>query len=428
MLAGFRVENYRSFNGESKLTLLAGASRDHEDHLSDIGGRPVLPLVAVFGANGSGKSNLIDAIRASRRIILYDRRPDPSECCRVVPGSADRPTSFGYTIIIDGTWYDYGFETVLSTGSIRSEWLRDLSHQGGALSIFRRTSDDITSDIALSDEEKQFFFVYKDEALHSDRLFLSTIIKMRSVDTSAFAPASRVFLWFMNSLLIVSPPYLGGGSSIRLSSSSRRLLPGYGTGVTDVRFEDIGMEEAGISDDFIRRLFPGSRRSGTRSLHINDELYEVSFDEGGDPRLQHALFYHEGTSFRYSEESDGTRRLIDLLSMLDPENGGDMTYIVDELETSLHPQLTRKLVSDFLEAAPSMRRQIILTTHESRLMDLDLLRRDEIWFVDKNVSGVSDLYSLEDFNERKDRRVDKAYLEGRYGGVPLFDRFYPNLE
>jgi AAA15 family ATPase/GTPase len=125
-----------------------------------------------------------------------------------------------------------------------------------------------------------------------------------------------------------------------------------------------------------------------------------------------------------SEESDGTVRILDLLEIL-LDRKKDKTYIIDEIDRCLHPQLTYKFVETFLELAESRNIQLIVTSHESRLLDFNLLRRDEIWFAEKNSSGETRLYSLEEYNSRFDQKIDKAYLEGRYGGVPLFNMIFP---
>jgi len=109
-------------------------------------------------------------------------------------------------------------------------------------------------------------------------------------------------------------------------------------------------------------------------------------------------------------------------------SGKGKTYIIDELDRCLHPSLTYKFVETFLELASKKNIQLIVTTHESRLLDFDLLRRDEIWFVNKRKSGESDIYSLEEYNARFDQKIDKAYLEGRYGGVPVFNTVFPIRE
>lgn len=103
----------------------------------------------------------------------------------------------------------------------------------------------------------------------------------------------------------------------------------------------------------------------------------------------------------------------------------EKTYVIDELDRCLHPSLTYKFVDTFLQLAEKRAVQLIVTTHESRLLDFDLLRRDEIWFVNKRKSGESDIYSLEEYNTRFDQKIDKAYLEGRYGGGPIFSTVFP---
>ena len=105
--------------------------------------------------------------------------------------------------------------------------------------------------------------------------------------------------------------------------------------------------------------------------------------------------------------------------------GEEKTYVIDELDRCLHPSLTYNFVDTFLQLAAKRNIQLIVTTHESRLLDFDLLRRDEIWFVNKRKSGESDIYSLEEYNVRFDQKIDKAYLEGRYGGVPVFSTVFP---
>ena len=130
--------------------------------------------------------------------------------------------------------------------------------------------------------------------------------------------------------------------------------------------------------------------------------------------------------FELSEESDGTVRVLDLLEILLSDEG--KTYVIDELDRCLHPSLTYKFIETFLQIAAKKNIQLIVTTHESLLLDFDLLRRDEIWFVNKRETGESDIYSLEEYNARFDQKIDKAYLEGRYGGVPIFNTIFPIRE
>ena len=137
---------------------------------------------------------------------------------------------------------------------------------------------------------------------------------------------------------------------------------------------------------------------------------------------------NDDTLYGLDEESDGTIRLMDLIDILIDDNKEDVVYIIDELDRSLHPQLTYKFVEQFFKLTKGNNIQLITSTHESHIMNFDLLRRDEIWFVNKNNKGESNIYSLDEFNERFDRKIDKAYLEGRYKGIPIFDTYFPVKE
>jgi AAA15 family ATPase/GTPase len=126
--------------------------------------------------------------------------------------------------------------------------------------------------------------------------------------------------------------------------------------------------------------------------------------------------------FDYGEESDGTRRLIELLDVIQNDNKGK-TFLIDELDRSFHPQMTKKFIETFFKATKDNDTQLLITTHESNLLDLQLLRQDEIWFVERDKDYASRLYSLDNFKVRYDKKIDKNYLEGRYGAVPLFKNF-----
>lgn len=158
------------------------------------------------------------------------------------------------------------------------------------------------------------------------------------------------------------------------------------------------------------------------------DFFVITVDSNEDIKCQTIEFCHGPKEVLLSldEESDGTVRILDLLEILIAGEG--KTYVIDELDRCLHPSLTYKFVENFLKMAEEKNIQLIVTTHESRLMDFDLLRRDEIWFINKKKTGESDIYSLEEYNARFDQKIDKAYLEGRYGGVPIFGTIFPVKE
>ena len=136
------------------------------------------------------------------------------------------------------------------------------------------------------------------------------------------------------------------------------------------------------------------------------------------------MFQHgtDERKYEYGEESDGTQRLIELLDVI-LNDDEDKVFIIDELDRSLHPQMTIKFVETFLKFSENKTTQLIITTHESNLMDLNILRRDEIWFAEKEQNNNTNLYTLEKFKIRYDKVVSKDYLAGRYGAVPVFKDF-----
>jgi AAA15 family ATPase/GTPase len=129
-------------------------------------------------------------------------------------------------------------------------------------------------------------------------------------------------------------------------------------------------------------------------------------------------------NFDFEDESDGTKRLFDFVPLLQLLNRDDFTIIIDEIDRSLHPELTRNFIELFLtNEIANTNGQLIVTTHESSLLDFKLLRRDEVWFVEKNKHGESHLYSLEEFQPRFDKEIRKAYLQGRFGAIPYISDY-----
>lgn len=159
-------------------------------------------------------------------------------------------------------------------------------------------------------------------------------------------------------------------------------------------------------------------------MTFND--YRISMSDEGSLKFDEIVYRHDNGNvvIRSDDESDGTKKLFCILSNLLMDES-DLTFIMDELDSKLHPNLTYRLIKLFLGCESMSEKQLIFTTHESSLMDFKLLRRDEIWFTDKDEVGASHIYSMEEYNERSDRRIEKAYREGRYKGVPVFSTIYP---
>lgn len=160
-------------------------------------------------------------------------------------------------------------------------------------------------------------------------------------------------------------------------------------------------------------------------MRSKDKFFNIALDEDKDEPIITTLSFKHGNSlyeFDFDEESDGTRRIFDLLDILLTKYKNSV-YIIDEMERSLHPSLTRHFVELLNDYHKKNNIRLIFTTHESTIMDQELFRRDQIWFVSRNQNNNSNLYPLDRFNERYDKKISKAYLEGRYGAVPVFTNF-----
>lgn len=218
-----------------------------------------------------------------------------------------------------------------------------------------------------------------------------------------------------------------------------RIISAFGTGITGFKMVDVATETVlgnlpqRVRDNLITdieiKIADMKNKEDvdgiTIAMRSPKDLFILTVDRNETIGCKTIKFSHgkENILFNISEESEGTIRILDLLEVLISRE--EKMYVMDDLDRCLHPSLTYKFVDTFLQLATQRNIQLIVTTHESRLLDFDLLRRDEIWFVNKRKSGESDIYSLEEYNARFDQKIDKAYLEGRYGGVPVFSTVFP---
>ena len=251
-----------------------------------------------------------------------------------------------------------------------------------------------------------------------------------------------MYLWLKNCLDINYPDRPISSYSYMASMENVEeicnMIAAFGTGITDYKLVDVSAdkvvshlpEEAReqVIKSLERHMAEAENESEKQSVGIimrsNRDFFILGMKKD-EITCQNIQFEHNKNYnlFELSEESDGTVRVLDLLEILLSDEG--KTYVIDELDRCLHPSLTYKFIETFLQLAAKKNIQLIVTTHESRLLDFDLLRRDEVWFVDKRKTGESDIYSLEEYNTRFDQKIDKAYLEGRYGGVPIFNTVFP---
>ncbi|MHB8136063.1 MAG: AAA family ATPase [Anaerolineaceae bacterium] len=427
MLIRFRVSNFLSFKDEAELSMIAGTTLNHPEHVLPLRNSKIdiLRCAAVYGANASGKSNLIKAAEFAQKFIVNGIKRDEKislKSFKLVSEYAKKPSKFEFEFFVSGKCYLYGFE--LTPTIVISEWLYEIKKTTEKMLFERKTEPKnkvkIELGIKLKSKTDQVFLEKFSEGTRNNQLFLVKCFEDENIHSF-----DAIVKWFID-LEFVFPTTKYKRFPIEVERGSKILkdithfLQKFDTGVC--RFETKEMNPEGVLPkeilDDIQSMENGyqaiiNNSKGEFFLSRKDKDQEI-------PKWSKIVFIHQVNdceseiTFDMDEESDGTLRLIDLIPMLLLES---KTILVDEIDRSIHPALIYRFVELFLSNKKNS--QFIFTTHEDHLLDQELLRRDEIWFVEKDQNGASSLYSLEEFAPRKDLDIQKGYLMGRFGAIPL---------
>lgn len=413
MLVEFRIKNFHSLRDEQVFSLVASKDKTLQDTNTLTTGISAAPLLlrsaAVYGANASGKSNLIKALQYMRGVVAESATViQPGQSFAVQPfrldaQSANQPSEFEITFLLDGVRYQYGF--AMTAQRIVSEHLLVYKAFKPQRWFTRQFDADISKDVydfgpGLKGPKNVW-----EGATRPNSLFLSMAVQLNS---EALRP---VFDWFINHLIIFNEQaQLNPQISIQKlkQDEGRKEICNF-LSAADISIANIDVE--------IRKV-PG------QAVHFDlvAGKTEVRTEEVEEHRLRFHHVTEQGRAiFDLSDESNGTRNLLFLAGpVLDILSKG-LTLVIDELDTSLHTLLVRKLVRLF--HCPDINTggaQLIFTTHDTSLLDApDLLRRDQIWFIEKNRDQASSLVALSEFSPRKNEALERGYLMGRYGGVPF---------
>lgn len=444
MIRGFSVSNFRSFNDSQSISWIPSRIVRHKKHIYESKRGKVLKGSLIFGANAGGKSNLVQAISFAKSIILSGTEAVNSDKCyfRVVDNNYNVPGVFQFDIIVDEEEYLYGFAISYSTKTIISEWLSKKNQDGEDVDIFNRVVDNeishVTTDLQIeSEDEKKRLEIYFEDFGENITLalkrktMLNDIAQRYSSDEGVFKDIAKVFEWF-NNLIIIFPTSKYNGiiedaENDELREHLSSMLNYFDTGIEHVTNTDVDFDKImrslpiGDHDALITQISNDIINSQAEMIGINDQLYKLRKNDKGDIVAREILSDHgnPNNQFEYGDESDGTQRLFDLIPILYKSNQNKVV-IIDEIDRSLHTNAVRKFIEMFFTLTEGMDRQIIATTHDSNLLDLDLMRQDEIWFVERDNDHSSKIFSLNKFKQRFDKKVNKDYLLGRYGAIPVF--------
>jgi AAA15 family ATPase/GTPase len=442
MIVSISVSNFRSFHHEETFALTASNrfAGHHDDHLVPIPGsdQSVLRLGVIYGANGAGKSNLFQALSYINVMALATHskgsgtRREPFRLAK----NPDEPSTFDLLFIAEGNTYRFGFK--VDDVRVREEWLTRVVKGNEECLYERLTSDEGKVRVELEGLKGQS---NKLTALASiggpqNQTFLATVAA--TLDRGDCGDTlTAVLHWIEVCLQQVSPITPFGDIGRYLSDNpdcaefAGEFLKSAATGI-----DHLQISKQQLSEEELRSLLPpfliervfSDLRDGTKgkSVIAGPDGFEVLIE-----RSEETLLYkinirpmHLGETgtpiaFELRDESDGTRRLLNLLPALHRLKSSNCVYFIDEIDRSLHPKLVLEFVEFFLATQKHHNSQLILTTHDTNLLDLELLRRDEIWFAEKDRQSATHLYSLTDFKVRKDLQISKHYLDGRFGAVPF---------
>lgn len=443
VLISFSIANFRSFREEQTLSMVASQRfTDHPEHLLPIpdSDERGLPVAAMYGANAAGKSN---AIQTLERFLQWVRWGTPDgakihrEPFKLDPAWAGKPTEFAVQFAHRGRAMVYGCR--LLDDRVEAEWLSVLSGDRES-NVFERSTDAegrVTVQLGPAVTPTMAKAHPKLEGMAAiggppRQLFLHTVGRnLSEPEMGELLATARD--WFHRGIAILGPtsPYLPLVEHVAQYPDLRAFIGEFlrkaGTGLANLRVQSMELNEEALAriPDFASDLGQ-ARAKGQRSVSLGEGrvalLPEVG--TGGNVTIHAIEAEHvgaDGTSVAmpFSEQSDGTRRLAHLLPILFFGGAEPWTIVIDEIDRSLHPLLAKGFVRAFLEKAPPSGAQLLFTTHDTTFLDTALLRRDEIWFAKKNVPpGATELYSLAEFHARKDLRLDKAYLEGRFEATP----------
>jgi uncharacterized protein len=420
MLITFRVSNFLSFNDEAELSMQAGPQRNLPSHYISTGsGRNdvnILKTAVIYGANASGKSNLIKAMDFAKKVIVNGIKSETTfnKHFRLDPANREKPSSFEFEFKLDEKMYAYGFSAHLESKKIKEEWLVELGKTSETVIYERKVLENGTSEfpvfnLKLSDKKAiNRFEVYREDVLDSQLFLTELSLKNTSADVVffkyMFGLFKKISVVYPNTHLLLRKLY-----DKTNKENIIELLKLFNVGISD-----LSLAEYEADDNEIRNHL----NSPDRHVNLREE-------DSGKIIMSRLIAKHDSlngfTDFEFEEESDGTRRLFDFIFIL-LNLRSDVSkpiIIIDEIDRSLHPELSRKFLEIFLEITQGIESQLIVSTHESSLLDLNLLRRDEIWFTEKDPNGATKLYSLEEFKPRHDTELRKAYLTGRFGAIPF---------
>lgn len=442
MFIRFNVSNFLSIYEKQEFTQLAGSARGKNNLIYQSKNLKLLKYSSIYGANASGKSNLIKAISFSKECITKGIKNSRSseKYCKLSKKYRNEESYFDFEILINNHTYSYGFNALLSDSSVTGEWLYKLNPDLEDECIFERDlkNQSYNYDKKLFSEinNNKFNVWIEDSMQQNNSLLCTEIYNKKNIDPE-FNIFNDLYNWFDHKLLILYPNTRFGSIDdiIQNDSTLLKILDSLDTGIRAISQKEVDFAKlpAEMQDSkFIDFINENLKKSKDKKVVLSNSnfLYEVKLNQYQKLSFRKIVFKHtddeESEYLDFYEESDGTKRIIELIQAIELALRQNITLIVDEIERSLHPLLIESILDYYLNSISKTNSQLIITTHDYRLLELDGIRKDCIWFVEKDYSGVTSFKSLDEYVIRNDLKLSKAYIEGRFGAIPMLGNMKPN--
>lgn len=420
VLIEFSVSNFKSIWEKQTLSLVAGAGKElASSNTFNAGGSAptVVRSAVIYGPNAAGKSNFLQAAAFLQNFVQTSAIGQEGQAIPVVPfafcgATRARPSAFDLMFIEDGIRYHYGVE--LTPQRIVKEWLVAYPN-GKPQRWFEREFDQDSGNYLWNmgshfrADRSQRLLMQK--STRSNALFLSTSVQLNDEQLRP------IFMWLTTKLAIVNlTQAMNWGLTLQSMQDpiQRELLNQI------VRAGDVGIEALTLEEEELPVTPPGVQiqfqlRQGATISHIDSKFKQLRI-----MALHRQIDCEAPMPFEINVESDGTRKLLQYAGGWIKALAEGAVLLVDELDGSLHPMLTKFLVDLFHDPERNTRgAQLVFTTHDTNLLDTAIFRRDQIWFTEKDKAAATKLYPLLDYSPRKDEVLERGYLRGRYGAIPF---------
>lgn len=418
MLVEFSVENYLSFKDRATFSMLASDDNEHEDTniitLSD--GKRLLKSAVIYGANASGKSNLITAMGFMSSFVYLSQERKPDEPINIEPfaldeNSKNKPSKFDVIFYKNGVKYAYGL--TLTVKDVLEEYLYYFENDKQRTVFERVNKIEYNFNDEYGKNPDLQTLEYFRQFTANNKPYLSVAVMLN------YTKVMGVYNWIndMYQYSNSTPYHILRTGYFDINADKEKIDTIVKMAVNWVKKVDVGITDIQIKEDkelFKDDYFNNGKYTWDNYVKILNNIIST-----------HEADNDDGTRFKgdfkfYSNESNGTRAFFSIALAIAEKMSRGGVFLKDELSDALHTLLSKHIVEFFNDAENTSNSQLIFTTHDTNLLDLDLFRRDQIWFVEKNPdTGATDIYSLCDFGNKTDANIEKGYLLGIYGAIPF---------